>query len=103
MDKLTMRHEAKQRLGGKRATGIVGVVASGNCEALLERVLEDRQVEVEVNTPVTGFDDVWKLVVSDFVERWSPGGLRISINDGGAGPDVVMLRLMQGAALMGGD
>jgi malonate decarboxylase delta subunit len=39
-------------------------------------------------------------VVADFVERCSPGGLRISINDGGARPDTVHLRLMQGSSLM---
>jgi malonate decarboxylase alpha subunit len=34
--------------------------------------------------------------------RSAPGGLRFSINDGGARPDVVTLRLMQGARLMEG-
>lgn len=101
MDTLKMKHQAEHRLAGKRATGIVGVVASGNCEVLFERVLPKTSVEIEINTAVTGFDEVWKLVVADFVQRSSPGGLRVSINDGGAGPDVVMLRLMQGAALMG--
>ncbi len=101
MDNLVMKHSAEHRLAGERSTGIVGVVASGNCEVLLERVLPEDRVEVEVSTAVTGFDEVWQMVVADFVERWSPGGLRLSINDGGAGPDVVMLRLMQGAALMG--
>jgi malonate decarboxylase delta subunit len=40
------------------------------------------------------------VVVAEFVERSSPGGLRISINDGGARPDTVFLRLVQGSALM---
>ncbi len=44
--------------------------------------------------------ETWKAVVAEFVERSSPGGLRISINDGGARPDTVFLRLMQGSALM---
>ncbi len=57
-------------------------------------------VEVEVSTAVTGFEEVWTLVVGDFVDRASPGGMRISINDGGATPDVVTLRLLQGAAMM---
>ena len=51
---------------------------------------------------MTGFGDVWKLVVADFVKRASPGGVRISINDGGATPDVVTLRLLQGAAILEG-
>ena len=45
-------------------------------------------------------DEVWEAVVADFVERASPGGLRISINDGGARPDTVALRLMQGVRMM---
>lgn len=101
MDTIKMKHQAEHRLAGHRSTGIVGVVASGNCEALFERVLPDTAVEVEVSTTVTGFDEVWALVVADFVDRTSPGGVRVSINDGGAAPDVVLLRLMQGAALMG--
>ena len=78
------------------------MVASGNCEALFERALADHEVEVEIATAATGFGEVWKLVVAAFVERASPGGARISINDGGATPDVVTLRLLQGAAMMEG-
>jgi len=38
--------------------------------------------------------------VADFVARAQPGGVRISINDGGARPDTVSLRLLQGARLL---
>ncbi len=103
MQTLKLRHRAVGPLKGKRNTGIVGVVASGNCEALFERTPSEKTCEVDIRTSVVGFDEVWKLVVADFVERASPGGIRVSINDGGATPDVVMLRLMQGAALMEGN
>jgi malonate decarboxylase delta subunit len=43
---------------------------------------------------------VWNAVVTDFVERFSPGGLRFSINDGGARPDTVSLRLAQAVRLI---
>jgi malonate decarboxylase delta subunit len=43
---------------------------------------------------------VWKAVFADFVERRSPGGLKLSINDGGARPDTVALRLAQGVRLI---
>lgn len=85
---------------GTAGSAIVGVVASGNLEVLLERTLADTECAVEVFTPVRGYDEVWKAVVADFVERASPGGLHISINDGGARPDAVMLRLLQGARTM---
>lgn len=102
METYAIKHTAERPLGGARKAGIVGVVASGNCEALFERTLPGSDVEVEIVTPVRGFKDVWHLVVARFVEQTSPGGMRISINDSGATPDVVSLRLLQGAAMMGG-
>jgi malonate decarboxylase delta subunit len=97
---LKFRHAAKGRLPGKKDVAIIGVVASGNLEVLLERVLPGAECEVDIATPITGYDETWKAVVAEFVERFSPGGLRIAINDGGARPDTVFLRLMQGCALM---
>jgi malonate decarboxylase delta subunit len=100
MVNLKVKHTAKHRLTGHKEKAIVGVVASGNLEVLLERTLHGSECEVEINTSVRGFDELWKAVIADFVERASPGGLKISINDGGARPDTVHLRLMQGCALM---
>jgi malonate decarboxylase delta subunit len=100
MQTLRFRHMAKRRLSGNKDQAIIGVVASGNLEVLLERVLPDTACEVDIATPLSGYDETWKAVVAEFVERASPGGLRISINDGGARPDTVYLRLMQGSALM---
>ena len=97
---LKFKHSAKRRLFGKQDTAIIGVVASGNLEVLLERVLPQAACEVDIATPLSGYDETWEAVVAEFVERSSPGGLRISINDGGARPDTVFLRLMQGSALM---
>ena len=97
---LKFRHAAKRRLSGEKDAAIIGVVASGNLEVLLERVLPGAECEVDIATPITGYDETWKAVIDEFVERFSPGGLRISINDGGARPDTVFLRLMQGCALM---
>jgi malonate decarboxylase delta subunit len=103
MEILKFRHMAKRRLSGTRGQAIIGVVASGNLEVLLERALPEAACEVEIATPLTGYADTWEAVVAEFVERSSPGGLRISINDGGARPDTVYLRLMQGSALMEAD
>jgi malonate decarboxylase delta subunit len=100
MQNLKFRHTAKRRLAGDKNKVIIGVVASGNLEVLLERVLPDAACEVDIATPLNGYDETWEAVVAEFVERSSPGGLRISINDGGARPDTVYLRLMQGSALM---
>jgi malonate decarboxylase delta subunit len=100
MQTLSFKHTARNRLPGKKDKAIIGVVASGNLEVLLERVIAGAECEVDIATPLSGYDETWKAVIADFVERFSPGGLRISINDGGARPDTVYLRLMQGSALM---
>jgi malonate decarboxylase delta subunit len=100
MVNLKVKQTAKHRLSGHKEKAIVGVVASGNLEVLLERTLHGSECEIEINTPVKGFDELWKAVITDFIERASPGGLKISINDGGARPDTVHLRLLQGSALM---
>jgi malonate decarboxylase delta subunit len=100
METLQYRHTTRRRLDGERRRVLVGVVASGNLEALFERVLDERQCEVEVQTAIAGFGEVWAAVVADFVERYSPGGVRISIHDSGARPDTVALRLAQGARLL---
>jgi malonate decarboxylase delta subunit len=97
MEDLSFRHKARRRAGGDRKTAIVGVVASGNLEVLAERVLPDDECLVEIKTVARGFGEVWNAVVADFVDRYSPGGVRFSINDGGARPDIVSLRLAQAA------
>ncbi|MCJ9736552.1 malonate decarboxylase acyl carrier protein, partial [Bradyrhizobium sp. PRIMUS42] len=51
---------------------------------------------INIATAAHGFGAVWDAVVRDFAARRSAGGLRISINDGGARPDTVALRLAQG-------
>jgi malonate decarboxylase delta subunit len=97
---IKLRYTPSRPAAGHIESAIVGVVASGNLEILLERTLPDTECSVEIATPVRGYDEVWQAVVADFVERVSPGGLRISINDGGARPDTVALRLMQGVRMM---
>jgi malonate decarboxylase delta subunit len=100
MEDLSFRHEAPRRAGGTRKMAIVGVVASGNLEVLAERVLPEIECVVEIKTAAEGFGEVWDAVIADLVERHSPGGIRFSINDGGARPDTVSLRLAQAARLM---
>ena len=100
MEKLSFRHTTRRALPGARMQAITGVVASGNLEVLLERALPASECRVEIETPIHGYGEVWAAVVADFVARAEPGGLRITVNDGGARPDTVFLRLLQGARLM---
>ncbi|BAL74565.1 malonate decarboxylase acyl carrier protein [Bradyrhizobium cosmicum] len=100
MEDISFRHQARARASGTRQSAIVGVVASGNLEVLVERVLPDAECAVDIKTAAVGFGEVWSAVIGDFVERYSPGGLKFSINDGGARPDTVSLRLAQAVRLI---
>jgi malonate decarboxylase delta subunit len=100
MENLSFKLKAPTPAGGTRTQAIVGVVASGNLEVLVERVLPAGACIVDIATAAHGFGAVWEAVVSDFVARRSAGGLRISVNDGGARPDTVALRLAQGVRLI---
>jgi malonate decarboxylase delta subunit len=100
VETLKFKHQAQRRAEGERESALVGVVASGNLEVLAERTLDGTACEVEIATSAEGFGAVWAEVVADFVARRSPGGLKFSINDGGARPDTVALRLAQAARLM---
>jgi malonate decarboxylase delta subunit len=73
----------------------VGVVGSGDLEVLLEPS-PDLRAHVLVNTSVDGFGAVWKSVLERFFQRFE-GAASIEINDFGATPGTVMLRLEQAA------
>jgi malonate decarboxylase delta subunit len=100
MEALRFEYQAARRLPGARRQALLGVVASGNLEALFERTLSGSQCQIDVLTSISGYAQVWAAVIADFIERYSPGGLHISIHDGGARPDTVALRLAQGARAM---
>lgn len=100
MENLTYTLKAPKPASGTKKLAILGVVASGDLEVLVERTLPASDCRIEIATTAHGFGDVWKDVVHDFVESHETGGLRISINDGGARPDTVQLRLAQGVKLI---
>lgn len=76
-------------------TALCGVVSSGNLEVLVELGDDPAACTVEVNTSAHGFREIWEAVLADFAARHPAGGLRIAINDAGATPAVVSLRLAQ--------
>jgi len=73
----------------------IGVVASGDLEILLEPAASDEAV-VRVRTSVDGFDTVWHEVLTRFFDRFPVAG-RWELNDAGATPGVVTLRMLQAA------
>ena len=74
---------------------LVGVVGWGNLEVMIEPVLQDGACTIEINTAAQGFGAVWEAVVTDFAARHPLADVRISINDNGATPAIVSLRLDQ--------
>jgi malonate decarboxylase delta subunit len=82
---------------GAFAPVLVGVVGSGNLEVMLEAAASTDCV-VHVETSARGFASIWKAVMHDFHVRHPLAGVRVSINDMGATPAVVSLRLDQAVA-----
>jgi len=81
------RHVAQPR--------IVGVVASGNLEVLIEPAALKGECTIDIDTAANGFAAVWQAVIADFFARHALADVRISINDNGATPAIVALRLDQ--------
>jgi malonate decarboxylase delta subunit len=100
MERLSFVLDAPNAAGGSKSQALTGVVASGNLEVLLERSLPAQSCRIDIATAAHGFGAVWEAVLRDFVARRRAGGLHISINDGGARPDTVALRLAQGVSLI---
>jgi malonate decarboxylase delta subunit len=71
----------------------VGVVGSGDLEILLEPS-PDRIARVRIRTRCEGNQKTWKAVLDRFFAR-HPVAAAIEVNDFGATPGVVQLRLEQ--------
>lgn len=80
----------------KFAPVLVGVVGSGNLEVLIEPA-EGNQCTIHIETSARGFAPIWEAVAKDFHHRHPLGGVRVCVNDMGATPAVVSLRLDQAA------
>jgi malonate decarboxylase acyl carrier protein len=84
----------------------VGVVGSGDLEVLLEPGTADGSggaaghAQVRVRTSVEGFDEVWQATLERFFARTPVLG-NWELNDAGATPALVTLRLQQAAEAAG--
>ena len=94
MERLAFRFDGGVPAAVARQSRIVGVVASGNLEVLIEPA-SDNACAIEINTAAHGFGATWQAVMADFFARHPIAGVRISINDAGATPAIVTLRLDQ--------
>jgi len=83
------------------APTLVGVVASGNLEVLVEHAA-GTGCRIDIDTSARGFGGIWEAVLRDFHARHRAAGLSVAIHDMGATPAVVSLRLDQAMAAVRG-
>lgn len=76
----------------------VGVVGSGDLEILMEPS-PDGQAHVVITTSVDGYGPIWRSVIDRFFSRFDRA-VNLEINDFGATPGMVALRLGQAAELI---
>jgi malonate decarboxylase delta subunit len=90
MEHIELEYPARRKISRRAHVGVVG---SGDLEVLLEPAHGERS-HVLIRTSVEGFRDTWKAVLDRFFARYD-GVVRIEINDAGATPGSVLLRLEQ--------
>ncbi|SFR96820.1 malonate decarboxylase delta subunit [Stenotrophomonas maltophilia] len=104
METLDYRFDGRTPVRFPHDAVLVGVLASGNLEVLLEPATQDGAMTVHVVTAAQGFGTIWQAVIGDFARRHPLRDVRVSINDAGATPAVVSLRLDQAVeTLLAGD
>lgn len=96
MEKLEFDYPSANRLVTGRSH--VGVAGSGDMELLMEPSATG-EAHVSILTSVNGFGSAWKAVMDRFFGNHA-SAVRIDINDGGATPGIVMLRLEQAMEAM---
>ncbi len=95
MEQLQYEFAGSRPAASRTGHALVGVLASGNLEVLIESAHLNGQMRVLVITAARGFGAIWQAVLSDFNQRHPLTDVQISINDAGATPAVVSLRLDQ--------
>lgn len=96
MEQLTFDYPARRAVTTRAHVGVVG---SGDLEVLLEPAPAMR-ARVVVRTSVDGYAHIWQRVLDRFFTRYD-GAADIEINDFGATPGVVALRLAEAAEAAG--
>ena len=90
MEHLTFEYPAQHSITSRAHVGVVG---SGDLEILLSPN-DTMRTQVAVQTSVDGYGHIWKSVLDRFFSRYD-GAVRVEINDFGATPGVVSLRLAE--------
>jgi len=101
MEQLRFDFEGKRATRNAAGHALVGVVASGNLEVMIEPAALNGRMQVVVITAAQGFGKTWQAVLTDFNARHPLADVLVSINDVGATPAVVSLRLDQAMEAFG--
>jgi malonate decarboxylase delta subunit len=86
---------------GVHPPALRGVVGSGNLEVLIVPAPGAADCRLLVHTSARGFREIWHAVLEAFAAANPVGRLSFVINDMGATPAVVTLRLSQALAAYG--
>ena len=92
MERIELDYPARRKVSGRAHVGVVG---SGDLEVLIEPS-NSPTTQVRVRTSVDGYGHVWKAVLDRFFSRFQHAA-KVEINDFGATPGTVTLRLEQAA------
>jgi malonate decarboxylase delta subunit len=79
---------------------MVGVVGSGDLEVLIETAV-DHLIHIQITTSVNGMAPVWQALMQRLFGTDTLPAMRIEMNDFGATPGVVRLRLEQALEELG--
>lgn len=90
MESITYTFPATKKIDRRAHVGVVG---SGDLEVLLEPS-ENSKAEITIRTGIKGFKDTWETVIQRFFTQHDVAA-KVKINDFGATPGVVMIRLAQ--------
>ncbi|MCH7320322.1 malonate decarboxylase subunit delta [Solibacillus sp. MA9] len=98
MEKLNYTFQASRSITKQAHIGVVG---SGDLEILIQPI-EGSETKVEVRTGISGYSETWQKVIERFISQQDILAL-IKINDFGATPGVVSIRLAQAAEVVFGE
>lgn len=90
MEELIYEFNAEKKL---EKSAHVGVVGSGNLEVIIEPRKDDKVI-VNVRTGISGFKRTWDELIERFFKEHNYAS-NVYINDFGATPGVVKIRLYQ--------
>jgi len=99
MEKLSYEFNASEAGPAIHAQVMVGVVGSGDLEVLIEP--GNGQTRIQITTSVDGMAPVWEALMHRLFDGETFPAMQIEMNDFGATPGVVRMRIEQALEELG--